>query len=167
MPRDWTHYAKHLLPFAASAGAIFTATQLPTDPSASPEAIFASMVAGLLANGLSALCRLDKVFDYQAALPNSDILQFIRSAWGEAATAVLKAYLAAHDELSVVKGPVTGEFRRAIPKLRPADFTGSEIDLATVYTVIEETRRSLLRERDQVTALDEEVKDLLDGLAGC
>lgn len=166
MPRGWAEYAKHLLPFAASAGIIITATQLPADPSASPEAILASIVAGLLANGLSALCKLHKVIpdEYQQALPNSDILQLIRTSWGEAAKAALKAYLAAYNELSIINGPVTKEFRRAVANLHPADFTGREINLATVHAAIDETRRSLLSEHDQVVALDEKVKDLRAGL---
>lgn len=91
---DWKQHAQALLPLLGiSAGLIAGVELLP------PDQIVTSLGTNLAASGITALCSLRPVFAgkaYKETLANHDILRLIRSAWGEAADASVKAYAEAH-----------------------------------------------------------------------
>jgi hypothetical protein len=133
---------------------------------ASADALLAATASGLVANGLSAACKISRFRvgkEYRETLTNHDILRLIRNAWGEAAVAALKAYSAARSELSIVR-PVPQVFREVVQSLKPEDFADREISVASVRAAIQASRRALLQEADPEAKLLEHVKQLQGAL---
>jgi RecA/RadA recombinase len=75
----------------------------------------------------------------------------IKVSWGEAAVASLNGYCEAHPAAplpSVTSVSASAAFHRAVAKLKPADFSNGEPDVATIRTAVAAARRALLPEGD-------------------
>ncbi len=154
MPKpDWKDFLAALAPLAASAGLI-AATPAMLAHAANPTSLAAlgvSLATNLIASGLAAYCSPGRLFahkDFQERLANHDILRLIRTAWGEASHAAVRAYAEAHparptEALSLFPDAPPAAFLKTLNAMKPADFV-PDLDAAFVRRAIETARRSLL-----------------------
>jgi hypothetical protein len=98
---NWKQHAQTALPLAIATGLVAAISALPhglNDP-ASLAGLITDLGASLAASGLAALCKPSRFFsgkEYTETLANHDISRLVRTAWGEAAMASLRAYVEAH-----------------------------------------------------------------------
>jgi len=145
-------------PLLAAAGLVainpFAAAAALTHPLA---ASVASLGPNLLASGIAAYCRPDRLLagkDHQEHLANHDILRLIRTSWGDAAAASLRQYVEAHPAHSVsLKYQPPAAFLKILQKITPEDFHyAGQITLVTVREAIDSSRRTLLPAPNGVVA---------------
>jgi hypothetical protein len=161
---DWKQYAAVVAPLAACAGLIAaTPVLLPAegDPT-SAAALGVAVGTNLLASGLAALCKPGRLFagkEFEERLANHDIVRLVRTAWGEASDAAVKAYAQAHpsrptEALSLLSDAPPASFIESLLAAKPGDFV-PEVDAAIVRRVIEMSRRKLLSSGSRPPAADE------------
>jgi hypothetical protein len=167
---SWTDTAKSIVPFATAAAIVAGTAMLSHQPGgpAGVDTLLAEGAVALVANGLSAFCRLGDFWihkEYKETLVNHDILRVIRGAWGDAAKAAIDAYVKKHSgALSILTGRPPKAFLIAVRRLKAHDFVGRDISVSTIRAAIETSRRSLLGTPDPQAALAGHLAQLQDAL---
>jgi hypothetical protein len=157
---SWKQHVITAFPLVVAVG-ITALTPLAT-AAASPDAVTASILASLgtslAASGLAALCKPRRFLaghEYKDQLANHDIRRLIRNAWGEAAAATVKGYAESEAKraatlVTLLNPRPSPRFLRLVEKMKPQDFAPeqSQINLITIRSAIDASRRSLVPEAD-------------------
>ncbi len=117
----WTDFVKAVVPFVVG-GASVVSTLAPHHADFAGAAAWSALLV------------------YQQPLANHDIVRLVRTAWGEAAVATIKAYWEAHGN------PNHGYSERRVKAAKPQDFEPQTITVKTIQDSLTASRRARARE---------------------
>ena len=140
----WIDTVKSAIPFVLGSASVVATFALEHGVATSPaawETLLVGMGVNIASGALAALCRPDQLNagkEYEQVLANHDIVRLVRTAWGEAAVATIKAYWKAHGN------PNHGYLEASFKAAKPEDFEPQGITVKTIHEAIAESRRAFV-----------------------